>query len=229
MRQLGLRLILSHQSFSQLKRGDYDLTTMIFQAQSRMIFGLQGEDADLLAHELASINFDPKRIKEENYVRRQRIAGHRIVELASWSESEGEAENWNDTYGKNWSRPRRACHTACSATPTAKGTRPRAARASGKAAAGAAVPHAGASQQLVPIHEEYDELANRTFYSFQEQRSIWASKSPEAEDRAVRPPLVDDETLYDVDVKQSKAGLPGVGWNAIHRDLPEVIDDRQRA
>src|SRR5205807_6234474 len=88
VRQLDIRLILSHQSFSQLERGDYDLTSMIFQAQSRMIFGVQGEDADILAHELASLTFDPGRIKEENYVRRQRLAGHRIVELASWSESQ---------------------------------------------------------------------------------------------------------------------------------------------
>jgi hypothetical protein len=65
VRQLGIRLLLSHQSFSQLRRGDYDLTNMIFQAQSRLIFGLQGEDADILAHELASISFDPMRIKDE--------------------------------------------------------------------------------------------------------------------------------------------------------------------
>ena len=31
VRQLGLRLFLSHQSFSQLERGNYDMTSMIFQ------------------------------------------------------------------------------------------------------------------------------------------------------------------------------------------------------
>ena len=31
VRQLALRLILSHQSLSQLKRGDYDLSNMIYQ------------------------------------------------------------------------------------------------------------------------------------------------------------------------------------------------------
>src|SRR4029077_2436420 len=41
VRQLGIRLILSHQSFSQLKRGDYDLTEMIWQAQSRLRVRLQ--------------------------------------------------------------------------------------------------------------------------------------------------------------------------------------------
>src|SRR5207253_10977182 len=67
VRQLGLRLILSHQSLSQLERGDYDLTAMIFQAQSRMIFGVQGEDADLLGRELGALSFDPMRVKDEIY------------------------------------------------------------------------------------------------------------------------------------------------------------------
>lgn len=87
MRQMGLNLILSHQSFSQLKRGDYDMTNMIFAAQSRMIFGVQGEDADILAHEVASLMYNPKKLKEENWSRRQLIKGHRIMNLASWSES----------------------------------------------------------------------------------------------------------------------------------------------
>lgn len=31
--QMGLRLILAHQSFSQLERGDIDLSNMIWQAR----------------------------------------------------------------------------------------------------------------------------------------------------------------------------------------------------
>lgn len=92
VRQLGLKLLLSHQSFSQLKRGDYDLTSLIFQAQSRMIFGVQGEDADILGHELASITYDPGRIKDEIYTRRQLVSGHRIIELSSWSDAEALSE-----------------------------------------------------------------------------------------------------------------------------------------
>ena len=38
-----------------------------------MIFGVQGEDADLLANEVASLNYDPKKIKDEMYTRRQLI------------------------------------------------------------------------------------------------------------------------------------------------------------
>src|SRR5206468_7659302 len=51
VRQLGLRLIFSHQSFSQLERGDVDLTSIIRQCQSWGVFGLQGLDADVWADE----------------------------------------------------------------------------------------------------------------------------------------------------------------------------------
>ena len=103
VRQLGLKLPLSHQYFSQLDRGDYDLTSTIFQAQSRLIFGVQGEDADLLAHELASSTFDPKLIKDEIYSRRQLVFGQRIVELFSWSRADADSRQWKKDYGTNWS------------------------------------------------------------------------------------------------------------------------------
>ena len=57
-----------------------------------MIFGVQGEDADLLAHELASITFDPKRIKDEIYSRRQLVSGQRVVDLSSWSQAEADSQ-----------------------------------------------------------------------------------------------------------------------------------------
>jgi len=58
MRQLGIRLILAHQSFSQLKTKDTDLTSLIFQPQTRIAFGEQGLDAEILADEFASIMFN---------------------------------------------------------------------------------------------------------------------------------------------------------------------------
>ncbi len=103
VRQLDVRLLFSHQSLSQLKRGDTDLTSLIFQAQSRLIMGVQGEDADILGHELASITYDPERIKDEVYTRRQLLSEQRIIQLATWSQSEAEATNWQKTVGKNWS------------------------------------------------------------------------------------------------------------------------------
>ncbi len=104
VRQLQLKLILSHQSFSQLERNGVDLRSMIWQAQSRLMLGVQGEDADLLAHELAALTYDPKRIKDEVYTKRQLLKEQRIIELSGWGEAEQEAENWQETYGNSWNR-----------------------------------------------------------------------------------------------------------------------------
>lgn len=71
--------------------------------RKRLVFGVQGEDADLLAHELASINFDPMRIKDEIWSRRQRVKGQRVIELTSWSKADAQSEQWKRDYGENWS------------------------------------------------------------------------------------------------------------------------------
>ena len=65
VRQMDIRLMLFHQTQSQLLRGDTDLTSLVYQPRTRIVFALQGEDADILAHEIASLKFDPRKIKEE--------------------------------------------------------------------------------------------------------------------------------------------------------------------
>src|SRR5947209_5380098 len=170
VRQLGIKLLLSHQSLSQLKRGDHDLTTMIFQCQSRMIFGVQGEDADLLAHELASLEFDPKRLKEEHYSLKQRLTGHRLVELQSWNASRGAADNWMRTYGKSWGSQSNLVAGMFKMTGTNDGQN------EGRSDGGSQTESTGEarSQHYLPVHEDYWELASRTYYSFDEMRSVWA-------------------------------------------------------
>src|SRR5437763_14470322 len=61
VRQLGLRLCLFHQSFSQLLRGDVDLTSLIWQPRTRVMLAVQGEDADIMAHEVATLKYDPNK------------------------------------------------------------------------------------------------------------------------------------------------------------------------
>jgi len=46
VRQVGLQCILSHQSLSQLERRDIDLTGIIWQCRSRLIFANDADDAD---------------------------------------------------------------------------------------------------------------------------------------------------------------------------------------
>jgi hypothetical protein len=224
VRQLGLRLILSHQSLAQLKRGDHDLTSMIFQAQSRMVFGVQGEDADLLAHELASITFDPKRIKDEHYVRRQRIAGHRIIELSSWSQSEGDAENWGKQYGKGWTRHENVTH-GIARDVKADGTGRSDTEANSSGGARHRSSGTGRGEHLMPEYEEYEELASRTFYSFDEWRHIWAKGLRTLKTGSCLLRLVDDPELHEVEVERRVPGYLDWDDETLAYEMPEVLDD----
>ncbi len=84
VRQKGLRLVLSHQSFSQLAVGDIDLTGLIWQPRNRIAFACDSDDADTLAHEFATHTFDPMKIKHQMMSHRQRITGYRKELLQTW-------------------------------------------------------------------------------------------------------------------------------------------------
>src|SRR5207248_9249044 len=104
VRQLGVRLVLSHQSFAQLERGETDLSSLIWQCQSRITLGVQGEDAELLAQEMASLTYDPLRIKDELYGRRQRLSGYTMIELENRSFTDQQSRNWSETHGETLPR-----------------------------------------------------------------------------------------------------------------------------
>ena len=221
MRQLGVKLILSHQSFSQLKRGDTDLTSLIFQAQSRMIFGVQGEDADILAHELASIQFDPKKIKDEWYSQRQRQVGHRVAELGSWSTSQSAAENWNKTYGQNWSHSDQKVMGVIRSTGDTRGG----SDGHGEGGSRTNGSTSGTHQTLVPIHEDYLELASRVYQTFDEDLRVWARDIRNLSRGRAFVRLVDDPKLHDVDVKRSAPGYLAFDTSTLREEMPEVLDE----
>jgi hypothetical protein len=213
VRQLGIRLILSHQSFSQLKRGDYDLTNMIFQAQSRLIFGLAGEDAQILGDELGSLTYDARRIKEENYVQRQRQVGHEIRVLKSWSESEAAAENWNKSFGKDWPTLERHQHEKES-------------ERSGDGGGTTRTTSTSKAEHLVPVHQEFSELANRVFFSPEEQKSEWGRKVRELETGQCLLKLVNDKRIRFVGVKRSTPGPLAWDDETLLRLYPKAYHDR---
>lgn len=224
MRQLGIKLILGHQSLAQLKRGDLDLTTMIFQAQSRMIFGVQGDDADVLAHELASLHFDPRRIKDEVYSRRQRISGHRITELQSWAQADAHAENWNRTYGNNWTK-------GVTNRDSVKLTEQESAGGSDGSGEGGGLTRtstAGRREQLVPVHEDYWELVNRVYWTFDEDRHVWARDIRKLTKGFANVRLVDESESALVHVKQSAPGHLAFTPQQLADFYPQVNDDVER-
>ena len=232
VRQLGIKLILSHQSLSQLVRGDIDLTNLIFQCQSRMIFGVQGEDADILAHELASLEFNPYHIKQELFTRHQRIAGHRITELGSYSDASSQAENWMEQYGSGWSRydgqsQREVDYRARDKTRS-EGSGRSGTESNGQGGSRSRTSSVGRHEQLVPIHEDYLELASRTFMTFDEDRHVWARDIRRAKRGEAFIRLVDAPDVLHIDVKRSAPGYLSWEPSELAREMPEVLDDVER-
>ena len=226
VRQLAIRLILSHQSFAQLKRGDYDLTSMIWQAQSRIAFGVQGEDADILGHELGSITYNPKRIKDEMYSTRQKLVGHEKITLNSWGEAAMEAESWDKKYGEGWSsndskakRDRSIIETNTHADMRSRNEQ------QGKGGSTSHSHQKGQAEHLLPIHQEVQELSRKTFYTGDEWDRVWAKRARLLPTGVALARLVDDPRLYKVFVERSAIGY--LGWDAavLRRKLPHIIDE----
>ena len=100
-RQLGIRFCLSHQSFSQLQHGDMDLTPMVFQCQKRVVFGLSSEDAEIMAREFATGNFDEYTVKQEIFHTQQRHVDDDIIPLLNGSRSTSRSKQRSRTSGYN--------------------------------------------------------------------------------------------------------------------------------
>jgi len=78
-RQLGLSFVFAHQSMSQLKQSDFDMTDIVWQAQNVAFFRNYGVDGDIVAQEKAVYDYDENDIKDERKTSRQKNVGHRIV------------------------------------------------------------------------------------------------------------------------------------------------------
>jgi TraM recognition site of TraD and TraG len=225
VRQLGIRLILSHQSLSQLERGDYDLTNMIFQAQSRIAFGVQSEDADILGREFASMTYDPKRIKHELYTTRQRIAGHEIVDLRSWSDAQQEAEQWSDTYGTEWNESEKVIRPYRGEPVPSEGKGRGRSESKNKGGSKGATHTTGGAQHLKPIHEEVRELGSLTFYTGDEWDRVWAKRARLLPTGVALVRLVNDDRLHEVAVENSAFGYLSWDRSELAKRLPRVLED----
>ena len=225
VRQLGLRLILSHQSLSQLERGDCDLTSMIFQAQSRMIFGVQGEDADLLAHEVASMTYDSRKVKEEIWSRRQLANGQRKEILSSWSNAETHANQWSQTYGNTAGTSDGQSSKLLQMDPTYNrgSQRSKSENKSDGGSSSSQTSH-GQHETLVTEYEEFRELSSRTYETFEEQKNLWARSIRNLRTGQALLRLVNDPRLYTVNVKRATSGFLNYDTQTIARQFPDAFE-----
>ena len=228
-RQLKTSLVMSHQSFSQLVRGEVDLTSLIFQAQTRLMLKVAGLDAEVLAAELAGFTYNPLRVKDEIWRRSQRISGHKIVELQSRSQSENFARQWSETFSTGRSRNDNVVRRD-SSDDVVRGQSAGRTDQSGRGKSGTqgGASTTGSHETLVPVYEEYLELASRNYYTFEEGKNEWGRDL-----RRLRPgqgilQIANDGQLHLINVKRSTPGHLEFDWATVRKNLPSVAEAYDR-
>ncbi|QDU10900.1 type IV secretory system conjugative DNA transfer family protein [Gimesia aquarii] len=177
VRQMGLRLILAHQSFSQLEREDVDLTQMIWQARSRLMFANNARDADIIADELAKLTYEARKIKEVLKSKKQLIVGYRKewLESESHTSTHSHAQMEQDATGFNQSRGESLPPDTYRPT-TSKGEGNVSSSSRGQTHAESSGTTTGRSQANVPIHDTFEEISRITYESFEEQALEWGKQ-----------------------------------------------------
>ena len=202
VRQLGIKLILAHQSLSQLERGDLDLKPIIWQARSRLIFANDAKDADELAHEIASLTWDPETIKHQLVTRRQRIAGYRSAWVQSKSHADSLVDTWNRQQGNGYSSADALTLEAgrIASFRQTNGTNVSSGSAQGGSAGNTRTE--GRSETLLPIHEEVAEVSSVTFQQFNEFRTITAGQIRKMQTGHALATFVNDPKVYHVAIER---------------------------
>ena len=72
------------------------------------------------------------------------------------------------------------------------------------------------------------ELSSRTYFTFEEDKNVWAREIRNRPTGAAFLRLVDQPQLFDVDVKRSAPGHLAWDMQMLARELPEVLDDVDR-
>lgn len=177
VRQMGLRLILAHQSFSQLEREDVDLTQMIWQARSRLMFANNAKDADIIADELAKLTFDARKIKDALKSKKQLIVGYRKEWLENESTSSSRSTAHAEQNMTGYKQSQSESFPPDTYTPTkSKGDGKTTSNSKGTTQSDSIGSSSGRSQVNVPIHDTFEELSNITYESFEEQSLQWGKE-----------------------------------------------------
>lgn len=181
VRQLGLRLCLAHQSFSQLKKADLDLTDLVPLAQNRFVFANSFEDADLLADEFGKLTYNPHAIKHVGKSLRQIHDGYRMIEVESWSDMRSQSQSQSHGNSRsNGSGRNQGESDSIAETGRVGERRASYSNSSGQswqdsngeswgAATGSSIGSSHSrSQAYQPILRTFTEETSRTFWQFQE-------------------------------------------------------------
>ena len=205
VRQKNIRLILSHQSLSQLDTDSVDLTGLIWQPRNRLMFSCDAYDADRLAHEIAHLKFDPMTIKHQLFSHRQRLVGHEKQWLVTQSKTVSSGSSWQEAHGtgnnQQENESRKLFANEFNPTRTkGGGTSVTNSKASGGSLGEAEA--TGAHEVLVPIHEEVAELSKVMFKSFEEERIEWGKELRTLNTGETLAKFYNDREIYPVRVNE---------------------------
>ena len=216
LRQFGLRLVLAHQSFSQLKRDDIDMTALIWLAQNRIAFANSAEDADILAHEFGSLNFDPDLIKHSMYSTKQLHDGYEKIMLNSYSrgESRGSSEggssggstssshsssqSTSNSMSKTEVRDGRQITSSSQAdsTATSLSSSKSSSWSSTYSTTQSSSENHGTTESFRAKFKTFTEETSRTYKSFEEQKAEYARDIRRLQVGYAYVKLLDDPTLH---------------------------------
>ena len=200
-RQMGLRLILAHQSFSQLEQGDIDLSNMIWQARNRLMFANSHEDADIVAAELAKLTFDKYEIKDTRTSLRQLIRGYRIVWLTSESATDSHADSVMDQRSVGYNRGDSDSYDReGEILGRAKQEGQSRSNSTGKSHSDTRANSVSRGQHMVPIHDTIEEISSVTYKTFDEHRTEWEQIVRLLETGRAFATFFDDRHLYDIQI-----------------------------
>lgn len=200
-RQMGLRLILAHQSFSQLEQGDIDLSNMIWQARNRLMFANSHDDADIVAAELAKLTFDKRQVKDMRTSLRQLIRGYRVVWLNSETATDSHGDSaveqrsvgYNrgdgDTSNRDGDTVARARHTGQSHSQT-----------TGKSHSDSHATSVSRGEHMVPIHDTIEEVSSVTYETFDEHRTDWEQIVRQLETGRAFGTFYDNRHLHEIQI-----------------------------
>jgi hypothetical protein len=182
LRQFGLRMVLAHQSFSQLKREDIDLSSLIWLAQNRVAFANSAEDADILAHEFGTLNFDPNRIKHAMFSTKQLHDGYEKVILKTTNQSktkgysEGGSSGGSSTSSKSSAKSSSSSNnngnrSSASSESSSSSTGKSSTWSSTYSSTESETEGTGYSESFQAKFKTFEEETSRTYSSYEEQQA----------------------------------------------------------
>ncbi len=230
VRQLGLRLILSHQSFSQLKKGEADLSAIIFQCQNRLTFGLQGpDDADLMAQELAACTFDENKIKHIQWSWRQLLAGFDKEILKSGGKSRSFGDQWSEGQAHADSRQETLTFPPDMFGPPiiSRGTGASDSRNHSTGGSEQSGTQSGWHEAMVPQYLTFQE-PRITFQTFEEWRRIWGRELRRASTGHAMLQAEGDPEVHHLHIHEDKPAYLKYDFPTLAKHFPQLIEARQQ-